>query len=468
MIRRRALLATPALLPAIAAAQIAPSVKQDDTVGSGLRRGVLIRWGDRVTFDAPPFDPNMVDADGAAAQFGWDARIAALIVPPAAADGVTRAVLAVAHPTVEAAMAFPNGVDRPDVAAQMQGASLLNLELQAGRWIVVDGGFQSRRLTASTLCRLSGPLAETVGSSIQGVLGINGGAATPWGSLLLAEGDPALWSNRLGSLDRRFARGEGFGWLVELAPLDPQSIPVKRTGLGRYGKADAAAAQARSGQAVVYVAERGAGGYLFRFVSAGGAQDADALDHGRLSVAQMQGARLVWAELPEAAAANPVDAARAVNGMAFDAPSSLYWDARGNRLLFSGGFGLMSLAPEGGDPASPGMTRSPVNTQGLGAVQTATADARGRLLVGTDTGGPVGARAQTLWSIEGGNATALYGAARAAGIGNALVSPDGGTIFTVARRPGAEPGASFNRPATRWPEFEPGMPPRSALLSLAR
>ena len=468
MIRRRALLATPALLPAIAAAQIAPSVKQDDTVGSGLRRGVLIRWGDRVTFDAPPFDPNMVDADGAAAQFGWDARIAALIVPPAAADGVTRAVLAVAHPTVEAAMAFPNGVDRPDVAAQMQGASLLNLELQAGRWIVVDGGFQSRRLTASTLCRLSGPLAETVGSSIQGVLGINGGAATPWGSLLLAEGDPALWSNRLGSLDRRFARGEGFGWLVELAPLDPQSIPVKRTGLGRYGKADAAAAQARSGQAVVYVAERGAGGYLFRFVSAGSAQDADALDHGRLSVAQMQGARLVWAELPEAAAANPVDAARAVNGMAFDAPSSLYWDARGNRLLFSGGFGLMSLAPEGGDPASPGMTRSLVNTQGLGAVQTATADARGRLLVGTDTGGPVGARAQTLWSIEGGNATALYGAARAAGIGNALVSPDGGTIFTVARRPGAEPGASFNRPATRWPEFEPGMPPRSALLSLAR
>jgi len=468
MIHRRALLAAPALLPAVAAAQTAPSVKQDDTVGSGLRRGVLIRWGDRVTFDAPPFDPNMVDADGAAAQFGWDARIAALIVPPAAADSVTRAVLAVAHPTVEAAMAFPNGVDRPDVAAQMQGASLLNLELQAGRWIVVDGGFQSRRLTASTLCRLSGPLAEMVGSSVQGVLGINGGAATPWGSLLLAEGDPALWTNRLGSLDRRFARGEGFGWLVELDALDPQYIPVKRTALGRYGKADAAAAQARSGQAVVYVAERGAGGYLFRFVSAGSARDEDALDRGRLSVAQMQGGRLIWAELPEAAAANPVEAALAASGTAFDAPSSLYWDARGNRLLFSGGFGLMSLAPEGGDPASPGMTRSLINTQGLGAVQTATADARGRLLVGTDTGGPVGARAQTLWGIEGGNATALYGAARAAGIGNALVSPDGGTIFTVARRPGAEPGASFNRPATRWPEFEPGMPPRSALLSLAR
>jgi uncharacterized protein len=467
MIRRRSLLAAPALIPAMAAAQMAAPVAQDDTVGGGLRRGVLIRWGDRVTFDAPPFEPNTVDADGAAAQFGWDARIAALIVPPMAADGVTRAVLAVAHPTVEAAMAFP-GQDRPDVAAQMQGASLLNLELQGGRWIVVDGGFQSRRLTASSLCRVSGPLAEQVGTSALGVLGINGGVATPWASLLLAEGDPALWSSRLGGLDRRFLRGEGFGWLVELDPLDPHSIPVKRTALGRFGKADAAATQARGGQAVVYVAERGAGGYLFRFVSAAAAREADALDRGALSVAQLQGGRLTWLPLPEGAATNPVEAARAANAMAFDAPSSLYWDGRLGRLLFTGGFGLMSLMPDGGDPAGPGMAGSMINTQRLGAVQTATTDARGRLLVGTDTGGPVGTRAQTLWALEGSNATALYGAARAAGIGNAMASPDGGTIFTVARRPGAEPGATFNRPATRWPEFEPGMPPRSALLSLAR
>ncbi|UPY38980.1 alkaline phosphatase PhoX [Sediminicoccus sp. KRV36] len=467
MIARRALLAAPALLPLGAAAQTASAVAQDDTVGAGLRRGVLIRWGDRVTFDAPPFDPRQVDADAAAAQFGWDARIAAIIVPPAAADGTTRAVLAVAHPTVEAAMAFP-GQDRPDVAAQMQGASLLNLELQGGRWIVVDGGFQSRRLTASTLCRASGPLAEQAGGAVQGVLGIQGGGATPWASLLLAEGDPALWSARLGSLDRRFVRGEGFGWLVELDPLDPHSIPVKRTAIGRYGKADAAAAQARGGQAVVYVAERGAGGYLFRFVSAGAARDADALDRGTLSVAQLQNARITWVALPEGAAANPVEAARAANGMAFDAPSSLYWDARANRLLFCGGFGVLSLVPDGGDAGAPGMAGQMINTQRLGAVQTATADARGRLLIGTDAGGPVGARAQTLWAVEGNNATALYGAARGAGIGNAVVSPDGGTIFTVARRPGSEPGSTFDRPATRWPEFEPGMPPRSALLALAR
>jgi len=34
--------------------------------------------------------------------------------------------------------------------------------------------------------------------------------------------------------------------------------------------------------------------------------------------------------------------------------------------------------------------------------------------------------------------------------------------------PGRGPGASFERPATRWPEFQPGVPPRTALVSLSR
>lgn len=468
MIRRRALLATPALIPLAAAAQTAPPVLQDDTVAPGLRRDMLIRWGDRVTFDAPPFEPSGVDAEGAAAQFGWDARIVALVTPPAAADGIARGVLAVAHPTVEAAMAFPHGIDRPEVAAQMQGASLLNLERQGGRWIVVDGGFQSRRLTGSTLCRATGPLADQAGGAVRGVLGIGGGAATPWNSLLLTEGDPALWTSRLGGIDPRFARGDAFGWLVELDPLDPQSIPTKRTALGRYGKADAAAAQARGGQAVVFVAERGAGGFLFRFVSSGPASGGDALDAGALSVAQMQAGRLLWVALPEGSAAHAVEVARQAGASPFDAPSALEWDARAGRLLFCGGFGLLSLAPDGGDAGGGGMHVNRLDIQRLGAVRTITPDARGRLLLGTDTGGPVEARAQTLWAMEGGGALALYGAPRAAGIGGAAVSPDGGTVFTVARRPGAEPGATFDRPATRWPQFEVGMPPRSALLALAR
>jgi secreted PhoX family phosphatase len=232
-------------------------LKPDDTVAPGYRRTVLLRWGDRVTFDAPDWNPRQPSAPAAATQFGWDGRIRALMQPPPATDGVQRAILAVAHPTVDPAMAFPDGRDHPAVAAMMQGASLLNLERQAGRWIVVDGGYQSRRLTAETLCRISGPVAEAAGDTVQGLLGLSGGCATPWGTLLLGEDDPFRWLTRLRDLHPRFLDGTRFGWIAELDPLDPQSIPVKRTALGRFPRGDAAAAD---GRAVVYLTDRRAFG----------------------------------------------------------------------------------------------------------------------------------------------------------------------------------------------------------------
>jgi secreted PhoX family phosphatase len=165
-------------------------VKQDDTVARGYRRDLLLRWGDRVAYDAPRWEPNFPRPEAAAAQFGWDARVAAVAVPQRqAADGVPRAVLAVLHPTVDPLMAWPGGVDRPLVAAAMQGASLLNLEKLDSGWVVVDGGYQTRRLHGGTLCRVSGPFGG--GGSVQGLLGPRGGCTTPWGTLLLAEGDPA-------------------------------------------------------------------------------------------------------------------------------------------------------------------------------------------------------------------------------------------------------------------------------------
>lgn len=460
MIFRRTLLAAPALLPAVTVAQPAAfPVLQDDTVAPGFRRSVLMRWGDRVTFDAPLWDPRTATAEAASAQFGWDARLVDLVIPPLAADRVPRGVLAIAHPTVSAAMAFPGGTDRPEVAGAMQGASLVNVERQGGRWIVSDGGFQSRRLTASNLCRAVGPLAADTGGALRGILAVTGGCATPWGSLLLTEGDAAPWVQRLG-----LASAAAYGWLVELDPLDPQSIPAKQTAIGRFPKADAAAAVARAGQAVVFVAERGEGGYLFRFLSSGPAAGEAPLETGTLAVARLQGGRLDW--LPLADAGNPPEAARQAGGTPLDA-SGLAWDQAGGRLLLCGVRGVLSLLPEGDDAGAGAMSARRHETGQL-AVRSIAADANGGMLLGTDTEGVVGPVAQSLWRLDDSGLRPIYGAARAAGIGGAAASPDGRVLFTVARRPGAEPGASFERPATRWPEFEPGVPPRSALLALAR
>jgi hypothetical protein len=104
---------------------------------------------------------------------------------------------------------------------------------------------------------------------------------------------------------------------------------------------------------------------------------------------------------------------------------------------------------------------------GPGQAEAVAAEARGAVLAGTGSGGRVAAQAETLWRIEGGVATSLYGAPRGASIGGVAVAPDG-TLFTAVRHPGAEPQSSFERPGTRWPQFEAGTPPRSSLVALIR
>jgi secreted PhoX family phosphatase len=474
-------------------------VKLDDSLAPGYRRELLLRWGDRVTFDAPPWNPQQPSLAAAATQFGWDGRIAAIFAPPPAADGVPRAVLAVTHPGVDPAMVFPDGQDRPEVAALMQGASLLNLERHGERWVVVDGGFQSRRLSAETLCRISGPVAGAMGRAAQGLLGLSGGCATPWGTLLLTEGDPAAWTTRLATAMPRFTEARRFGWVAELDPLDPGSVPVKRTSLGRFAHGDAAAALTPDGRAVVYLTDQRPRGYLFRFTSLGPATAPDALDAGTLSVARAEADAISWRPLPEREEvfADPIPAAVAVGGSALDLPASLALDTQRSRLLLAcrgahaSAGQVLEILPDAGDHGAARATARvlfqagpparggryghgmPADTLFPEHPATLAIDGRGRLWIGTDRAGEVRDAPDALFGcdLEGpgrGVPLPLYGAPRAASIGGATETPDGSTLLVVVRQPGVEPGASFAHPGTRWPEFDPARPPRSALVAIQR
>lgn len=516
MITRRAALAAAAALATPAVAQITTldlpalplPVRLDDWVAAGHRREALISWGDRVTFDAPGWDPAAPTPEAAAAQFGWDGRIAGLVVPPQAADGVPRLVLAVTHPEVDPAMAFPGGRDRPAVAAAMQGASLLNLEQQGGRWVVVDGGFQMRRLGAGTLCRITGPAAAALGAGVQGLLGPQGGCVTPWGTLLLTEGDPSIWVARLRDMDPRFRQAEQFGWVTELDPLDPYSVPAKRCAIGRLGAVSVAAMQAEDGRAVLFLTDGRPMGFLWRFVSAGHAREPDALDAGTLSVARAEGEAISWLALPADAALDPEAAANRAGATPFDMPAAVALDPRRPRLLLACRGGTVRSAAQldplnprpgpnpghvieitgdlsgersaarvlflAGDPAEGGAYG---RDQPAGALPrhpaTLSVDGRGRLWIGTDCAGRPGASPDGVFAcdLDGpGRAVVLplYAAPRAAGIGGAVPTPEGDALLVMVRAPGAEPGASFDRPATRWPRFDPRMPPRSTLVAIAR
>jgi secreted PhoX family phosphatase len=103
---------------------------------------------------------------------------------------------------------------------------------------------------------------------------------------------------------------------------------------------------------------------------------------------------------------------------------------------------------------------------------TVCVDARGRAWIGTDHGAEIRGQAAGLFlcALDGprrGLPMAVYGAPRGAAIGGAAPAPEGEAVFAAVCHPGAGPGQSFARPGTRWPQFEPGVPPRTALVGLA-
>jgi secreted PhoX family phosphatase len=227
------------------------------------------------------------------------------------------------------------------------GVSILRIRKEAdGRWAVVPDP-RNRRITALTEMEIAGPVRGSPfvrtryspdGTRVRGTLNNCAHGVTPWNTYLAAEenwagyfrnGDqqdqkPDLpreharygvrtgrsryrWEEARGGEDafRRFDasrtgadatedyRNEpnGFGWMVEIDPFDPQSRPVKRTALGRFAHEGVIFAPAREGRPIVaYSGDDARFEYIYKFVSARPYERATAsgalLDEGTLYVAR--------------------------------------------------------------------------------------------------------------------------------------------------------------------------------------
>jgi secreted PhoX family phosphatase len=486
VITRRALLAGAAALSATSAlAQTGLTLRLDDAPAPGLRRDLLIQWGDRVAYDAPPFAPLSPNLAAAEAQFGWDTRVVAALASPRVEDGIPRAVLAVGHPTLDPAMAFSDGRDRPEIAGAMQGASLISIQRRGGVWMVTEGGYQMRRLHARTLCRMGG-----AGGPARGVFGVTGGCATPWGSLLLSEGEGAAWARRLPGV-----AAAQTGHVVELDPFEPQSVPVKRSALGRLGARDVVAAQSADGRAVVFMADGREGGLLWRFVSEGPAQEPNALDQGTLYAARFEAGALRWIALPSDA--EPFGAAVARGATSLGRPMALALDPNGARLWLAlreiprnpaGAIVeiLFAARDPAGDtaivenlmearlppPLRPG--REPVMVPAWPASPSSLAhDGAGNLLVGTaqplrDSALPDALYVLPLEGAARGEPRLAYAVPIGAALGGVAAVPGAATWVAGVAHPGAGLSASFTAPRSRWPHFRDGEPPRGGLVALSR
>jgi uncharacterized protein len=209
------------------------------------------------------------------------------------------------------------------------GVSIVEIAKGGGGWTVVKDSPLNRRITPETPMTLTGAAAgdelvrtagDLSGTRCLGTWNNCGNGVTPWGTYLTCEenfngyfstSDP---DNTVSDDMQRYGistRGTGYFWakidprfdfaqhpnepncagyVVEIDPRDPTSVPKKRTSLGRFKHENAEAVVNGDGRVVVYICDDEAGEFLYRYVSdrayVPGGETEGLLDDGTLSVAK--------------------------------------------------------------------------------------------------------------------------------------------------------------------------------------
>ncbi len=568
-------------------------------IADGYDAQILVRWGDPIFADAPEFDPQNQTVESQLGQFGYNNDyVGYLELEPG------RGLLCVNHEYTNEEVMFP-GLGRQDRAGfEGMTAELIDIEMAAhggtvveiaqgtdGTWALVRDSKYNRRITPlDTAMSISGPAAghdrmktgeDPTGTTVFGTMNNCAGGMTPWGTYLMAEenfhgyfwtdnrdeegnvvmdsnnpqhasmkryGTPGAWyawgkyHDRF-NIDKEPNEQNRFGWIVEVDPLDPDSIPVKHTALGRFRHEGCETSLSADGRVVVYSGDDNRFDYVYKFVSAGKVgEDRSAnkqlLSEGTLYVARFgEDGDVEWMPLihgygpltEDNGFASQADvmidtrlAADALGATPMDRPEDV--QPRGDGTVYAmltnntrrtepnaanpraeNAFGhIIEIKEEGGDHAATRGTWSILVTCGDPAVSEVGAqwnpetsehgwfaspdncaiDADGRLWISTDQGGnwPLTGKSDGLYALE------TEGAARGTSklffrcpVGGELCGPyfdaSGETLFLAVQHPatdgvlafpGFERNSTFEDPATRWPDFQDGIPPRPSVLVVTK
>ncbi|MEK9672044.1 MAG: alkaline phosphatase PhoX, partial [Rhodospirillaceae bacterium] len=133
------------------------------------------------------------------------------------------------------------------------------------------------------------------------------------------------------------------------------------------------------------------------------------------------------------------------------------------------------LAGDPADPAQRAAYHPGTNEHGawLSSPDNAATDPTGRLWIATDQGGRQKRNGvpEGLYGMDAsGPGCALPRLIYAGPVGSEICgpefTPDGRTLFLAVQHPGE--GSSFDKPTTRWPDFEPTRPPRAAVVVITK
>lgn len=330
---------------------IAPSTDEGLVVAPNYRVQTLIRWGDPIAKGVAPFDADRQTPAHQAKAFGYNCDYVGFMPLPLGSQSSTHGLLAVNNEYVNPEMMFPlesatklTG-EQIDVLMEAVGMSVVEIKRESSGWTVVSDSRWNRRVTATTPHRVAGPAAASArmktavhpeGTSCTGTLSNCSAGKTPWGTVLSGEEnfqgmfgqaktltDPIAqrsakryglgqetseyaWESHVTRFDCAKEPNEAntFGWVVEVDPYEPDSVPVKRTSLGRFRHEAATTHVTRNGRVVMYSGDDARFEYVYKFVTSRAydpqnrAANRDLLDDGVLYAARFdEDGKGVWLPL---------------------------------------------------------------------------------------------------------------------------------------------------------------------------
>lgn len=306
-----------------------PLLADSVRVPHGYTAKVLIAWGDPVS-DGPAFKQDASNP-WQEQELQWGMHNDGMVYFPL--NGSARGLLVQNHEYTDDVLLFTDGTanwsaekTRKSLAAH--GVGIVEVtKRRGGEWRVVRPSPYARRITGYTPTRVAGPAAgddllktsaDPTGKRVLGTLNNCAMGFTPWGTYLACEENFNGYFRKAGPqtpLERRYGITPGgfgylwhttdsrfsadaepnepnrFGWVTEINPYDPRSIPIKRTALGRFKHEGAWVQEARDGRVVVYSGDDEQDEYIYRYVSEDKwrrmfARGRHPLNHGTLYVAR--------------------------------------------------------------------------------------------------------------------------------------------------------------------------------------